>query len=93
MNNPEECVEEVARIIHDDQWAGDDWHGHTELVRDGWRDLARAALSAAAPHLMAIGFDEGWVERAKRDPFHRIRTDPNPAPPPRAMNPYRKEAL
>ena len=44
-----------------------------------YRDNLRAALEAAAPHLMAAAWDEGY-EQADYDAPHSIKSD----------NPYRK---
>lgn len=54
-----------------------------EPIRETYLDLARAALEAAAPHLMAAAWDEGWMERAEYDGASKI---PHPFP-----NPYKDE--
>ena len=54
VNIPEEIVEKAAEALHQYTWPGADWCGNLAVEeREIYRAKARAALSAAAPYLMA----------------------------------------
>lgn len=82
MNIPEEAVKAAEFALRE-----------ADLDRFGpektYADYARAALSAAAPTLMAMAWDEGfsaaWQERDNPDPFVNDEWDA------KTTNPYRKE--
>lgn len=56
---PDEAVEAAARAAAKDD-AEPNWYLDTERFRDAWRIRMRAALEAAAPHLLAAAWDEGF---------------------------------
>ena len=58
---PDEAVEVAARAIFQNQ-TGMDWESRSSILRDTWLDDARAALEAAAPHLLApvVDLAEQW---------------------------------
>ena len=59
---PDEAVEAAARGLAQQKWptAIGVWDSFGQNMQDGFRDQARAALEAAAPHLMRVAWDEGW---------------------------------
>ena len=92
MNIPEEAIEAAARAMHPEVWdkalfvreygemAG---RVHMRRAQKEWLGIARAALEAAAPLLMAQAWDEGRAHGAVWPYGHRgLATDDNP---------YRKE--
>jgi len=80
VNVPDEAVEAVARRNYEAEW-GDGWDGVIPNIKRGWLNEARAQCEAAAPHLMAQGWDEGY-----RECYERQMYEPVP------VNPYRKPA-
>ena len=60
-------------------------HAHVDLEAEHLIEgIVRAALEAAAPHMLAGVWDEGWYERAEYDGAQRI--------PEETPNPYRSQA-
>lgn len=49
---PDEAVEAAARAFYQNQ-TGMEWESRSEVLKETLRGDARAALEAAAPHLMA----------------------------------------
>ena len=58
MNIPEDIVEKAAQAANDRNPLNTRWGHAPDYVKDMYRDDARAALSAAAPHLMATALRE-----------------------------------
>jgi len=54
---PDEAVEAAARAVYEDTF-GKPWADESEDYRNELRETQRAALEAAAPHLMAVAWDE-----------------------------------
>jgi hypothetical protein len=54
----DEAVELAARAAAKDEDASN-WDDEHEYYRNGWRNRVQVALEAAAPHLLAKGWDEG----------------------------------
>jgi hypothetical protein len=83
---PDEAVEAVARLNYEDEW-GDDWDKQVPSYCEIYRKRARRILEAAAPHLMAIAWDEGYEAGYDRGEWDAapIRKEPI------QENPYRKD--
>lgn len=85
MNIPEDAVTAAAR----EGWertVGTSWSNANEDEQHIWMEEARAALSAAAPQLMAMAWDEGnrfGIDKHCESGCYEDATN----------NPYRKEAL
>jgi len=75
---PDEAVEAAAKASFAAR-GGVDWDSQSEHLRSTETAFTRAALEAAAPHLMAAAWDEGY-----RECYERQMYEPVP------VNPYRK---
>lgn len=59
MNISNEVWEAAARAAAKDE-DDSNWADEPEYYRTGWMNRVLPALTAAAPHLMAAAWDEGW---------------------------------
>ena len=59
MNIPEDAIKETAKALMAYGWGPAKWDQSPEAFRSEYRGLARAALEAAAPLLMAQAWNEG----------------------------------
>ena len=84
---PDEAVEAAARVMLDKLYSD-----KTLKVDDEDRDIMRAALEAAAPHLMAAAFEQGQKSGLRH--VDRLvaaaRIGREDLPGPLSPNPYRK---
>lgn len=90
MNIPEEVLDQAARDAYAAYYGEqpDEWEKvWRNEDRVDWVNVARAALSAAAPTLMAMAWDEGAKAMMRAVESENVVSFIAP------NNPYRKEAL
>lgn len=74
---PEEAVTAAMAAIEKADEASVDWDDENPSTLVNVEGLARAALEAAAPYLMSIGYERGRDDEFQRSVMNR-QTDPNP---------------
>jgi hypothetical protein len=60
VNISDEAVEAAALALLERDYGVNDWGITDEQVKAAYLDEARTALEAAAPHIAAEAWDEGW---------------------------------
>jgi hypothetical protein len=83
---PNDAVEAAAKALWTPSNEGDTWESEYEPYKDHTRAEAKRALEAAAPHLMAGAWDEGF-DKGFYDPKAGSYWDASEST---AVNPHRK---
>lgn len=74
---PEAAISAAMAAIEKADEASVDWDDENPSTLINVEVLARAALEAAAPYLMSIGYERGRDDEFQRSVMNR-QTDPNP---------------